>query len=164
MWIPNWGWNEPDQMMGNLVWYCPWWRYLHNTLYQPALYNMAIRWKNTIRDGGSIALYPVYIALWKKGWQFKKSGNVQLWKLISLPIFIQFMNVFCGGSLDTLKIGKWKNKVTNINFRGYQTSKRWRGCFSQTKQVSKFSFFYLLWYSLLQLLWKTPPYEEKPLL
>ena len=121
----KWIWS----MMGNLVWYCPWWRYLHNTLYQPALYNMAIRWKNTIRDGGSTALYPVYIALWKKGWQFKKSGNVQLWKLISLPIFIQFMNVFCGGSLDTPKMGKWKNKVTNINLRACKT---WRGvCYGQ---------------------------------
>ena len=37
-----------------------------------------------------IVLDMITIALWHKGWHFKKklSENVQLWKLISQPIFI----------------------------------------------------------------------------
>ena len=78
----------------------------------------------------------------------KLSWNVQLWKLISLSIFIQLMIFFGGGSLSTPKIGKRKQEFTNINLRGFKTQKMCRGCFSRIKRVSKFSFLYMLWYLL----------------
>ena len=81
------------------------------------------------------------IALWHKGWHFKKSYqkmfNFENWFLCEFSSNTWF---FGWGSLHTPKIGKREKEFTNINLRGCKTQKTWRGGFSQTKQVSKFSF------------------------
>ena len=83
------------------------------------------------------------IALWHKGWHFLKKSyqkmfNFKNWFLCQFSSNTWFF--FGGGSLNTPKIGKRKKEFTNINLRGCKTQKTWRGGFSQTKQVSKFSF------------------------
>ena len=80
------------------------------------------------------------IALWSKGCHLKKkklSRNVQLWKLISQPIFIQYMIFFLVEALLTPQNWKQKNKVTNVNLSACNTKQTWRGCCSRTKRVSK---------------------------
>ena len=48
-------------------------------------------------------------------------------KLISLPIFIGHMIFLGGDSFNAPKIGKRKNKVSNINLRGCKTKKNVKG-------------------------------------
>ena len=63
--------------------------------------------------------------------------------------------------LNSPKNGKW-NFFNQIDMQGGEKKqKTWRGCFSQTKWVSKNSFLWMLWYLFLEHLWKTPPYRKK---
>ena len=83
-------------------------------------------------------------ALCSKGCHLNKklSQNIQLWKFISLPIFIEPMNFFGRGSLNTPKIGKRKKVFTNINLTGCKTKKMWRGGgLSRTNGSQNFCFY-----------------------
>ena len=62
---------------------------------------------------------------------------------------------FWRGSLNFPKIGKLKNKVSNISFRGCRTRKTWRGCFSRIKRVSK-KFAYAMIFAFITFVKNTP--------
>ena len=62
--------------------------------------------------------------------------------------------------LTPQKSGNEKFKKCKHARRGKKQKTR-RGCFSQTKRVSKNSFWWMLWYLLCEHLWKTPPNRKK---
>ena len=82
--------------------------------------------------------YAARANIWRRKKSYHEMFNFENWFLCQFSSNTRFS--FGGGSLNTPKIGKRKKEFTNINLRGCKTQKTWRGGFSQTKQVSKFSF------------------------
>ena len=77
--------------------------------------------------------YAAGAAIWRK-----KLRNVQLWKLIFLPIIHFVHEFFGGGSLTSPKIGKRKNEVKH-HLVGKNASKVWKNIF----QISHLIFWLL---------------------
>ena len=74
------------------------------------------------------------IALWHNGCHFLKKIAVRKCSTLKIDFSANFnMIFFGGGSVNTPKIGKRKNNVTNINLRECKTKKKHEGgvCYGQ---------------------------------